>query len=340
MPGAANMPVRRSIGKMHVARSLWYVRPGVVEIRSAPLPPPSPNQARVRTLFSGISRGTERLVLAGAVPVSEWQRMRAPLQQGDFPFPVKYGYCAAGVVEDGPPEIVGQRVFCLHPHQDMFVAPIDRLIAIPEGVPERRATLAANMETALNAHWDAATGPGDRIVVVGAGVVGLAVAHLAARLPGAEVTVVDISPARRPAVEAIGARFATPDATPADADIVFHASASAEGLATALGACGFEGTVVELSWYGDKPIAVPLGDVFHSRRLRLISSQVGKVSPSRRERWDYRRRLEAALSLLADPALDALIPGDITFEDAPTGLPGILGGNAGALAPLIRYPSP
>lgn len=330
------MTMRRSAGKMHMGRALWYAKPGVVELRTAPLPPPRPGEARVRTLYSGISRGTERLVFSGTVPQSEWERMRAPLQEGAFPFPVKYGYCAAGVVEDGPEALVGRNVFCLHPHQDTFVAPADMLVPLPEGVSPRRATLAANMETALNAHWDAGTGPGDHIVVVGAGIVGLLAAVIAARLPGATVTVVDIAEDRRTLVETTGARFALPDAAPVDADIVFHTSASAAGLQTAIRCAGMEATVVELSWYGDKPVAVSLGDVFHSRRIKLISSQVGQVSPSRRSRWSYRRRMEAALAMLTDPALEAFVSEEVAFGDLPKRMPELLTGTSG-LAPVVRY---
>ena len=191
------MMTRRSTGKTRVARSLWYAKKGVVELRTARLPPPAPGEACVRTLFSGISRGTERLVFEGSIGQSEWERMRCPMQEGAFPFPVKYGYCATGVVEDGPADLVGRQVFCLHPHQDFFNAPVAALAPIPDDVPARRATLAANMETALNALWDSGAGPGDRIVVVGAGIVGLLVASLAARLPGATVTAVDMDDSRR-----------------------------------------------------------------------------------------------------------------------------------------------
>lgn len=330
------MTARRSAGKITVARALWYAKPGVAELRASPLAAPRPGEARVRMLWSGVSRGTERLVAMGAVPASERDRMRCPLQEGDFPFPVKYGYSAVGVVEDGPPELVGRTVFALHPHQDVFLAPAAMLVPVPEAIPARRATLAANMETALNAHWDAGTGPGDRVVVIGAGVVGLMVAHLAARLPGSEVTVVDIAAARAPLAEALGARFAPPDACPADADVVFHTSASTAGLATALGAAGFEATVVELSWYGDTAVDVLLGAAFHSRRLKLVSSQVGHVAPSRRPRWNHRRRLEMALSLLADPALDALVAEAVPFAEAPRRLPELLASGA-ALAPVLQY---
>jgi len=327
---------------MQVARALWYVGPGVVQMRTHALEAPGPGEALVRTLFTGISRGTERLVSSGAIPEAEWETMRCPLQQGAFPFPVKYGYCATGIVEDGPAELKGRTVFCLHPHQDLFIAPVPMLVPVPDGIPARRATLAANMETALNAHWDAGTGPGDRIVVVGAGVVGLMVASVAARLPGEDVTVVDLDPARRGIVEALGARFAAPDEIyPAKgaepADIVFHTSVSEAGLNAAIACAGVEGTIVELSWYGDKHVAVELGGSFHSRRLRLISSQVGQVSPSRRPRWSYARRMGAALRLLADPALDALVAEEIKFADAPKRLPELLAPGARGLAPVVVY---
>lgn len=333
------MNTRRSTGKMHVARAIWYAKEGVVELRPVRLAPLQPGLARIRTLFSGISRGTERLILNGSVAQSEWSRMRGPNQEGDFPFPVKYGYCATGIVEEGPAALLGKTVFCLHPHQDLFDAPPDQLAVVPSEIPARRATLTANMETALNALWDSGAGPGDRIVVVGAGVVGLLVASLAARLPGAQVTSVDVNTARRPVAEALGAHFASPDAAPRDADVVFHASASSQGLNTAIKCAGHEGTIVELSWYGDKPVTVDLGDAFHSGRLKLISSQVGHISPSRRPRWDYPRRRAAAVSLLGEVALDRLVSEEIAFEHAQQELPRVLTSSEG-LAPIIRYPSP
>lgn len=331
------MMAARSGDETRTARALWYAGKGAVELRAAPLPALGPGEARVRTRFSGISRGTERLVLQGAIGRSEWERMRCPMQEGAFPFPVKYGYSVAGIVEDGPADLVGRNVFCLHPHQDVFQVPPDRLAIIPEQVPLRRATLAANMETALNAVWDGGAGPGDRIVVVGAGIVGLLVASLAARLPAAAVTVVDVDAGRRPLVEAIGAAFAAPEAAPEEADVAFHASASAAGLNTAIACAGMEGTIVEMSWYGDKPIEIGLGGAFHSRRLKLISSQVGQVSPNRRPRWDYGRRMAAALRLLDGPTLDRLVAEEIAFEEAPRELPRILGPGAHGLAPVIRY---
>ena len=220
----------------------------------------------------------------------------------------------------------------------MFNLAAENILPLPDGLPPERAVLAANMETALNALWDGAPGPADRIAVVGAGVLGLLVARLCAGIPGTDVTVVDINPARAAIAQAFGAAFATPDAGAGGCDLVVHTSASAAGLATALRLAGDEATVLELSWYGADDVKVPLGDVFHSRRLKLISSQVGKVAPSRRPRWDYRRRLSAALDLLNDPALDALIAPPVAFADLPAKLPEILNPESGVLCQLIRYP--
>jgi threonine dehydrogenase-like Zn-dependent dehydrogenase len=331
------MTRRRSTGRVRVARAMWYARKGVAELRAAPLPAPGPGQALVRSLYSGISRGTERLVFYGAVGRSEWERMRGPAMEGAFPFPVKYGYCATGVVEEGPQPLRGQTVFCLHPHQDVFIVPAAALTPIPAEVPARRATLAANMETALNAVWDSGAGPGDHIVIVGAGVVGLLVTSIATRLAGAVVTAVDADAQRRLLVESFGATFALPSEAPGDADVVFHASASAAGLNTAIACAGFEGTIVEMSWYGDTMTAVDLGGAFHSRRLKLVSSQVGHVSASRRPRWDFGRRMQAAMRLLSTSALDALVGEEIAFAHAPRELPRILAPGAPGLAPIIRY---
>ncbi len=319
------------------ARALWYVAPGKVELRPETIAEPGPNEVLVATSFSGVSRGTERLIMAGKVGQTEWERMRAPLQSGAFPFPVKYGYCATGIVLAGDKCLIGKPVFVLHPHQDRFVAPAAMATVIPDGVSLRRATLAANMETALNALWDSGAAPADRIVVVGGGIVGLLVGYLAAKLPGAQVTLVDVAAERASLATALGMAFTSPDKAPADADVVFHTSATAPGLATAIGAAGLEATIIELSWYGDGNVPAPLGGAFHSRRLKLISSQVGHVSAGRRARWDYRRRLEAALMLLQDAALDALITQEIAFDDAALQLPNLLAHDAVGLAPVIKY---
>ena len=322
------------------AHALWYVSPEQVEIRGETLAAKvGPGEVRIEALYSGISRGTERLVFTGRVPVSEYSRMRAPFMAGDFPFPVKYGYATVGRIVAGPGALIGRTAFALYPHQTLFTLPADRIALLPADVPTFRGVLAANMETALNAMWDAAPGPADRIAVVGAGVVGSLCAWLAGKLPGAEVTLVDIDKGRAAVAAALGVRFALPDTAPGECDLVIHASASQAGLATALQLAGNEATVVELSWYGAGEVAVPLGGAFHSRRLRLISSQVGQLAPSHRPRWSHARRMEAALALLADPALDAVVTSAVDFHDLPRQLPKILTEPGGVLCQLIRYPA-
>jgi 2-desacetyl-2-hydroxyethyl bacteriochlorophyllide A dehydrogenase len=318
------------------SKALWYVGKKRAELRDEPVAAPANGELRVRAKFGAISRGTERLVFEGRVPESEFERMRAPFMAGAFPHPVKYGYSTVGTVEEGAGR--GRTVFVLHPHQSAFVVPEAAVTGVPDNVPPQRAVLAANMETALNAIWDGAPAPADRIAIVGGGVVGLLVARLCARMPGTSVTVVDVSPKRGELALALGTAFATPDRAPENCDVVFHASASAAGLATALRIAGDEGTVVELSWYGTGNVAAPLGQAFHSRRLRLISSQVGKVAASHRPRWTYQQRLAAALALLDDSALDVLIAPPVDFTDLPERLGALLAVDADARCPLIRYP--
>lgn len=319
------------------ASALWYCGPGKAEIRRKLLGPPATGEVRVKTLFSAISRGTESLIYGGHVPESEYGRMRAPFMSGEFPYPVKYGYAAAGRVEAGDNALLGRNVFALYPHQTAFNIPSGSVVVLPDAVPPHRAILAANMETALNGVWDAAPGPADRIAVVGAGVVGSLVAWLCGRLPGASVTLVDINPARAELATPLGVQFAEPAKAPRDCDLVVHASGAPDGLGTALELAGDEATVLEMSWYGDRAVSALLGGAFHSRRLRLVSSQVGSIAPSHRPRWSHHRRLSAAVGLLADPALDILLAPPVAFGDLPDRLPAIFAPGSATLCQPVAY---
>lgn len=299
------------------ARAFWVVAPGRGEIRRELLRPPADGDVVVQTLFSGISRGTEALVFGGHVPQSEWTRMRAPFQEGEFSGPVKYGYANVGRVECGPGEIKGRPAFVLYPHQTRYVVPASAVHVLPADVPPARAILAANLETALNGVWDANPKTGDRVVVIGAGTVGCLVAWLASRIQGCDVQLIDVNPQRQRVAQALGVSFVRPDDAMRDVDIVVHVSGSPEGLQHALDIAGFEATIVEMSWFGDWQVPLALGGAFHSRRLTIKSSQVGHVAASQRARWDTRRRMAEALSLLADPALDVLITGESAFDDLP-----------------------
>lgn len=320
-----------------VSQSLWYVAPELVEMRSEVLGPLPENSVQVRSIFGALSRGTEALVFKGLIPESEYTRMAAPFMGGKFPFPVKYGYSNVGRIELGPSELIGQLVFSLMPHQSIFQTELANVFVIPAEIPAQRAVLAANMETALNAVWDASPGPGDRIVIIGAGVLGSLVAYLCGHLPGAEVTLVDINPQREVLAKKLGVQFSSPELAPKDCDLVIHCSASAAGLSTAIESAGEESTILELSWYGSNKIDLSLGGAFHSRQLTLQSSQVGHVSLTRRPRWSYRRRLTAALGMLSDSRLDDLLTEPISFESLPSQLPQIFSAQSSQLCCLIQY---
>jgi threonine dehydrogenase-like Zn-dependent dehydrogenase len=317
------------------ARAFWLASPGEGEIRTHRLPTPRRDEVLIRTLHSGVSRGTETLVFRGGVPASQSTAMRAPFQEGDFPAPVKYGYLNVGVVEQGPPELTGRTVFCLYPHQTRYVVPASAVTPVPDDVPADRAVLAGTVETAVNACWDAAPRIGDRIAVVGGGMVGCSVAALLTRLPGARVQLVDADPARSAVAAALGVAFAAPDRADGECDLVIHASATAAGLARSLELLATEGTVIELSWYGDREVSVPLGEFFHARRLTVRSSQVGGIVPGRRR--TYADRLALALDLLRDPAFDALITGHCRFGELPEIMPRLADGTLPALCHRIDY---
>lgn len=319
------------------ARAFWVAAPGRGEIRSEVLRSPDAGDVVVQTLFSGISRGTEALVFGGHVPQSEWVRMRAPFQDGEFSGSVKYGYCSVGRIECGSNELIGKTAFVLYPHQTRYVVPASAVHVLPSDVPPARAILAANVETALNGVWDASPQTGDRVVVIGAGTVGCLVAWLVSRIEGCDVQLVDVNPQRQHIAQALGVSFARPESAITDADIVIHVSGSPEGLQRALNIAAFEATIVEMSWFGDRQVPLPLGGAFHSRRLTIKSSQVGHVAASQRARWDTRRRMAHALSLLADPVLDVLITGENAFDDLPDVMARLAQTPGDALCHRIRY---
>lgn len=319
------------------ARALVYAAPRRAELRDVPLPAMGEGRVLLRTLHSALSRGTERLVFEGRVPESEFARMRAPFQCGDFPFPVAYGYSAVGRVEDGPDVLTGRCVFSLSPHQDRACLPAEAVVPLPEGVPPERAVLAANAETALNAIWDAALPPGGRAAVVGAGLLGCLIAGILSARRDVCVHVVDLLPERGAALVDFPVSF-TSNAEKLDpVQTVFHTSASAAGLQTAIDLLDFEGRVVELSWFGAAPVALDLGGAFHSKRLTITASQVGRVAASRRASTGRRDRLAAALAHLRDPRFDAFVSREVAFEALPRELPRLLDPATGGIATRIRY---
>jgi threonine dehydrogenase-like Zn-dependent dehydrogenase len=319
------------------AHAFWVREPGFGEIRPVTLPEPGPDDVLVRTLRSGVSRGTETLVFKGGVPPDQYGAMRAPFQEGDFPGPVKYGYLSVGAVEQGPPELLGRTVFCLYPHQTAYVVPAAAVTVVPEDVPPARAVLAGTVETAVNALWDARPLLGDRVTVVGAGMVGCCVARLLSRFPAAQVTLVDVDASRADVASALGVDFALPEDAGGGRDLVVHASATSAGLQRSLELLAPEGTVIDLSWYGDTEVRLSLGGAFHSGRLRIRASQVGTLSPARGGGRTTADRMALALELLRDPAFDALVTGESRFGELPDVMARLAAGSLPALCHTITY---
>jgi threonine dehydrogenase-like Zn-dependent dehydrogenase len=319
------------------ARAFWLREPGVGEIRPEALGEPGPDDVVVRTVRSGISRGTETLVFRGGVPSSQYAVMRAPFQDGDFPGPVKYGYLNVGVVEHGPRRLQGRTVFCLYPHQTVYVVPARSVVLVPDDVPPERAVLAGTVETAVNALWDAGPLVGDRVTVVGAGMVGCCVARLLGRFPGVHVTLVDVDARRAGVAASLGVDFAVPADASGGRDLVVHTSATSAGLQRSLDLLAPEGTVIDLSWYGDVDVTLSLGGAFHSQRLSIRASQVGTVAPARRSSRTTTDRLALALDLLRDAAFDALLTGASRFDELPDVMARLTAGSLPALCHIITY---
>jgi threonine dehydrogenase-like Zn-dependent dehydrogenase len=319
------------------ARAFWVTAPGQGEIRSEVVPAPADGEVLIRALYSGISRGTESIVFNGRVPPSEHLRMRAPFQAGDFPAPIKYGYASVGRVEHGPSSLKDQVVFVLYPHQTCYLVPAGAVHVVPDNVPPERAVLAANLETAINAVWDCQPQIGDRVTVIGGGTVGCLVAWLVGRIVGCRVQLVDINPHRASIARALGLSFAAPAEAAQEADLVIHASGSREGLEVALQLAGFETTILEVSWYGDQSVPLPLGGAFHAKRLKIVSSQVGTIALSQRSRWNNGRRMRLGLELLADASLDVLITGESDFESLPDAMPRLAAASGDTICHRIRY---
>ena len=338
-PARFDSKMTNSQSALH-ATAYWTSSPEHGELRSEDLQVPGPGEALVRTLYSGISKGTETVVHTGSVPPRVCKEMRAPRQEGEFPGPVKFGYLSVGIVEEGPEDWKGQRVFCLNPHQDRYVVPVAELTRIPDDVPARRAVLTGTVETAVNALWEAGPRLGDRVAVVGAGLVGGMVATLLRTFPLTRLQLVDLDPGRKHLADTLGVDFASPEEALDDCDIVFHCSASQEGLERSLQLAGDEGVIIEMSWYANREVTVPLGEDFHARRLSIRASQVGLVARARRHRRTNAQRLELAVSLLADPIFDVFLTGQSAFEDLPGVVQDLAGGTLQALCHVIEYPQP
>ncbi|MEN0004557.1 MAG: zinc-binding alcohol dehydrogenase [Bacteroidota bacterium] len=296
------------------SNALWHLSSSTSSLLSSAIPAPKEGQCLVKSEFSLISLGTERLVASGAVPVDLHQNMRVPYMEGSFELPVKYGYSLVGqVVTQGYP-LSGKKVHLMHPHQSYCIVEAEALTLIPEKVPIRRAVLASNLETAVNAVWDSQVQIGDRVLVVGFGMIGALTALLLQQIAGVEVYIAERLPQRRALAQQLDFQLLAEET---DFDITFHTSSSSSGLQMAIDRLGYEGTSVELSWYGTKEVSMQLGASFHQQRKRLIASQVGQVPGSKQNRWDYRRRKQLVFQLLQQEKFDQLLTHEISLSEAP-----------------------
>jgi hypothetical protein len=315
------------------ARALWIEAAGRAVLREETLPPPREGWCCVEALYSAVSPGTERLVASGGVPAEVAELMRCPYMEGAFPFPVKYGYSLVGRVADGP--LAGKVVHLLHPHQERAQVRVGDLRVVPDDVPPERATLAANLETAVTALWDGRVTAGERVLVVGFGIVGSLVARLVSAIPGVELDVIERDPAKRDLASTLG--FTARETPRGEYDVAFGASGSAAEVQIAIDAVGNEGRVIELSWLGLQSAPLLLGGSFHSGRKQLIASQVSQIPPGLRGRWDYARRTQLVFSLLRDPVFDRHITTQVAFHELPAFVEELCTTPSHGLSVSVRY---
>ncbi|HZN37407.1 MAG TPA: zinc-binding alcohol dehydrogenase [Planctomycetota bacterium] len=322
---------------MPASLAYWVDTAGQGALHAVELPHPGDTDVDLQTQFSGISPGTERLVGLGQVPSGSASAMACRGMRGSFALPILYGYSLVGVVRGGA--LDGQRAFVMHPHQQRVIVPRATLVMLPADVPSPRGTLLPNLETALNATWDAELRAGERIAVIGGGAVGLLVAFVLSSTHRGEVVLVEAEAARRQFAARlpwVRAAVAPEELAPGTFAVAFHATGTSHGLQLAIDALSFEGRVIELSWYGTKTVELRLGGTFHSERKRIVASQVGTVAASHREAG-FGARTAAVLQLLRDARLDALLQTPIAFARLPEFFARLYRGEQSDPCPLVVY---
>ena len=314
------------------AISVWFTSPRTVELRASSVAVPARGEVRIQTLFSGISHGSEMTVYRGDVPASLSLDATLPTLQGTFEFPVKYGYASVGRVIDFGADVTGvlegDLVFAFNPHETCYTVPAGVVIKLPRELNPRIGIFTANVETALNALLDATPRLGERVLVIGQGVVGLLITQLVRRAGASLVITSDLHESRRQLSQLAGADVTLDPSTEritervhaltggVGADVVIEASGEPRVLDEAIGAAAQEGRVVIVSWYGTKRADLGLGSDFHRKRLMLKSSQVSNLDPSLAPRWTIARRRELAVGYLSELLLDKLITRVLPFERA------------------------
>jgi len=293
---------------------------------------PATGEVRIQTLFSGISHGSEMMVYRGEIPADLSLDATLPSLQGNFSFPIKYGYASTGRIIDVGEGVngleAGDLVFAFNPHETCYTVPATVVIKLPEGLDPKHGIFAANVETALNALLDAAPRLGERAVIIGQGVVGLLITQLVRKAGASLIVTSDMYAKRRALSQKAGANLVVDPATEslddrvyemtggAGADVVIEVSGEPRALNDAIKITAQEGRVVVVSWYGTKRADLALGSDFHRKRLTLRSSQVSNLDPSLAPRWTIARRRQLAASYLSELLLEELISNVVPFEQA------------------------
>lgn len=315
---------------MPSSRSLWHIDAGHSEIRSQNLDP-LPGQILLQSLYSLISLGTEKTIALGGVPGNVYDKMKVPYMEGSFSLPVKYGYSLVARSEEG------QCYHLMHPHQDLVSVNPESLTPVPPGIPPSRAVLVSNMETALTAYWDAGPLKDEKIMIAGFGLIG-ALTALLLRLKGfQDITVYEPDATRTGLARRLGFHTGDPGFDPGPFDLAFHSSGNASGLQHCLEVMGPEGRILELSWYGRQKITLGLGEHFHINRLRIIASQVSSIPRNLQGAWNFAKRKQEVLSLLADPCWDRLEIEEVPFETSPAVFYKIRHSQTKGLTYILKY---
>lgn len=338
------------------ASQLWFTAPFSVEVREVTLPAPAADEVVVRTRYSAVSAGTELLLYRGQMPGSmSLDATLSSLQQSSG-YPLQYGYACVGEVQqtgrDVDPDWQGRQVFSFQPHASHFLATTDQLIAVPDDLSAQAAVFLPNMETAVNLVQDGQPLIGERVVVLGQGIVGLLLSGLLARFPLADLAAVEGQPDRQDLARTFGVKdvYSPDEATRAvasssdgypamaDADLIYEVSGQPEALNLAIALSGFASRIVIGSWYGSKRVPIDLGGKAHRNRLQLITSQVSTLAPGLSGRWDKQRRYHLAWDMIRATDTAQLITHNLPLEEAEWLYKQLHEEASGIMQSLFHYP--
>ncbi len=318
--------------------ALWHLSESSTILKTTNIRNDHPTSCLIKSLYSLVSTGTERLVAQGKVPGNLQEAMKVPYMEGSFGFPLTYGYSLVGEIIEGPEHLISKNVHIMHPHQSMLYADEAHVALIPEDIPSKRAVLISNLETAINAVWDSEVTLGENVFVAGFGTIGSLLCQVLRKFPAIDLHVLEPNQARCEKARSWGFNAVQAITLPEPPfDVAFNTSCHENGLQVCIDSVGYEGKVVELSWYGTQSVNINLGKSFHHFRKQIISSQVSQIPGHKLSRWDYRRRKALAFDLLKDPFFDELLTDEISFEDAPVFFQNLRNGTIDSVGTTIKY---